>query len=159
MTTGYPLEAARQLRERAEAEARRALVERLEALDEARVARERAAEALRALREASREEPDSAHSSGAQLARAGAYAARLSRLRATLEGRLTEALAAERRAEDGVTEAQSGLADAAVATEVLERHKARWSAERAKRLERAREEARDELAQARWVLQREKRTS
>lgn len=141
----YPLEAAQAVREADERRAQERLAAALGALDDAREARERVAAALAALR-AAKPAPSTGATHAAALQREDAFERRR---RARIDARaeaLRAAMRAERRARDGVTAARAELASAAVATELLERHRERWEADRRRRAERAAEEARDELA-------------
>lgn len=142
----YPLQAARELRERAVEAAQQALAQAVRDLEGARAAEAEAADALRAHQDETQRfrarDTAAGARSMAEVLRGQAYLER----RRSEEAALTEGLDVRRREVDAagraVEEARAALASARAEHEAVEKHHAGWLAERRKRrLAREEEEA------------------
>lgn len=152
--TRYPLEALGAVREQAERTAEERLAAALDARARAAAAVEEARATLEAHRRAEatrRREADrlTGTTTSAALLREEAFRRRQDRETEALRREIERARERERAAARGVEAAREALNDAAVEKAVVERHRARWEAERAKVLERRSEEALEEAARGR----------
>lgn len=146
----YPLEAARTLRAEELEAAKRALATAIERVSEAEAVLERARarrdEHARATREAELKVTGPGVRSADALLQGQAY---LKRLRTEAEALAEKVSAAEdalRTARDGVERAREALAEARAQAEAVERHHAKWLAEKARKAERKAEDEADDLS-------------
>jgi len=153
-TKGYPLRAARELRERAVDDAAGALAEVIAAHGEAAAVLAGAEETL-ASHEADadafeRREAERGPSSAAVFQQVQHYREARAQARQQLRDALAAArLVVEQRA-DAVREAREALATARAEAEAVERHEERWQGERKRAAEKKEELEAEDTVQARW---------
>ena len=151
---GYPLAAARQLRDDAVDAAAGALAAARDALAAAEATEQRAGDALRLHdAETARHREAAVSFSGGvadELVRAQAHLRGRARGRDALASRVADARKDRARAEDALASARAALAEARAEAKALEKHEARWHAERRAKADRRREDEADDQVAARF---------
>ena len=144
----YPLEAARTLRQEELEAAKRALGAAIERVSEAEAVLERARarreEHARSSREAELKVTGSEVRSADAMLQGQAYLRRLRAEAEALAEKLEAARGALSDAEAGADRAREALADARAQAEAVERHHAKWLAEKARQAERRAEDEADD---------------
>jgi len=144
----YPLEAARTLRSEELEAAKRALGVAIEHVNEAEAVLQRAEARREAHASSTRQAELKVTGPGVRSADAllqgQAYLKRLRSEAEALTAKVSAAQDALRTAREGVERARDGLAEARAQAEAVERHHAKWVAERARKAERKAEDEADD---------------